>query len=414
MSSGLRALYSRHRRLAAAVLAMPLLLAGAFFVGVRVYPEQASATSRRLIGNEATLKVEGAFFSVQDAYGQLKFRAFGGSGSPFEGEGEQAVLATSRAPASADDAGLDEELTPLPAPTPPKPAPMPLPEVRQLRSELAAGEGVWTAAGLPRSTPEDMLMARTFVRPDPARDAAVGVLLLDKRRIRLHIVGGTKDPGGDRGVKGPGVIPEADRANLLVAWNGGFQGPHGNNSMFGVDYRGLPTLYRPLRDGLASVVVGSDGTVRIGQWGRDIGMAPDTVAVRQNVVLLVENCQVSKRTGEGNSTWGYVSATDTAAFITSRSAIGLTANGDLLVASGTNLSAATLARSMWAAGACWAMQLDINVAWVVTSLFFPQENGTLKAEKFMPKAMTPDPAKFLKTQERDFMYVTLDETNYLP
>ncbi len=256
-------------------------------------------------------------------------------------------------------------------------------------------------------------MAKTFIRPDPTRDATVGVLLLDKRRVALHIVGGTRDPGGDRGVKGPGLIPPADRPNLLVAWNGGFQGPHGNNSMYGPDYRGVPTLYRPLRDGLASVAIKQDGSISIGQWGRDLTLTPDTVAVRQNVVLLVDNCQVSKRTSEGNSTWGYVSADDTAAFITPRSAIGLTANGDLLVAGGTNLSAATLGRALWAAGACWAMQLDINVAWVITSLFFPQADGSLKAEKFMPK-MTPDPAKFLKTQDRDFMYVTLDETNYHP
>ena len=60
-------------------------------------------------------------------------------------------------------------------------------------------------------------MAKTFIRPDTARPyASVGVLLLDKRRIRLHLMGGTQDPGGDRGVKGPGAIPEAEKKNLCL------------------------------------------------------------------------------------------------------------------------------------------------------------------------------------------------------
>jgi hypothetical protein len=84
-----------------------------------------------------------------------------------------------------------------------------------------------------------------------------------------------------------------------------------------------------------------------------------------------------------------------------------------MVAAGNNLSAATLARALWAAGACTAMQLDINVSYVLISLYFPQADGSLEARKFMP-SMALDPKKFFKTQERDFMYLTLDETAYVP
>ena len=66
------------------------------------------------------------------------------------------------------------------------PKPLVLPDVKPLRDNPEAGEGVWTTSGLPRSTPTDMLMAKTFVRPDKSRPyALVGVLLLDSRRIRL-------------------------------------------------------------------------------------------------------------------------------------------------------------------------------------------------------------------------------------
>jgi hypothetical protein len=285
---------------------------------------------------------------------------------------------------------------------------MVLPVVRQVSASLEPGEGVWTTDGLPATSPDDVLMAKTFVRPDLERPySLVGILLIDHRRVRLHMTGGTKDPGGDLGVHGPGRIPDAELANLLAAWNGGFRGPHGGFGMY-ADGR----QYRPLRDGFASVVLYRDGSVRIGQWGRDVTWSAEIEAVRQNAALLVENCQVSPRTNEGNDTWGYVQV-NSSEFITWRSAIGLTKDGDLLVAAGNSLSAASLAKALWAAGACWAMQLDINTPYVLTSVFHHAPDGTIDAEKFMP-SMSDNPSRFLGTQVNDFMYVTQDETRYVP
>ncbi len=161
-----------------------------------------------------------------------------------------------------------------------------------------------------------------------------------------------------------------------------------------------------------SAALYQDGNVRIGQWGRDLTWSDDIVSVRQNAALLVEDCEVSPRTNEGNDTWGYVQV-DSSEFITWRSAIGLTRNGDLLVAAGNSLSANSLAKALWAAGACWAMQLDINTPYVLASVFFQNPDGTIDAEKFM-QSMSDNPARFLGTQVNDFMYVTLDETNYVP
>ena len=104
---------------------------------------------------------------------------------------------------------------------------------------------------------------------------------------------------------------------------------------------------------------------------------------------------------------------NSAEFITWRSAIGLTEHGDLLVASGNSLSAATLAKALWAAGACYAMQLDINSPYVLTSLYFPGQDGSMGRAKFM-ESMPDNPARFLNKQAKDFMYVTFDETNFKP
>jgi hypothetical protein len=270
------------------------------------------------------------------------------------------------------------------------------------------GEGVWTTAGLPHSAPGDILMAKTFIRPDPVRPySTVGILLIDKRRVRLHITGGKESPGGDLGVHGPGVIPDSDRGTLLVAWNGGFRGPHG---AFGMYADGVQ--YRPLRDGYASIALRKDGSIAMGEWGRDLTWSDDTVAVRQNAIMLIEDCKVSPRTNEGNDTWGYVDV-NTSDFITWRSAIGLTANGDIMVAAGNSLSADSLARGMQAAGACAAMQLDINSPYVLTSLFFPQPDGTIQSNRFMD-TMGDNPARFLGQQANDFMYLTLEESGFGP
>jgi hypothetical protein len=400
----------RWRGFVLGILAM-LMIGGAYGYTQREhYTDRIAELSRSLIGDENTARVESWYFAVQDRIDRTRYSLFGGDTNPFEGEPDQSqflpIVAPTLTPAGPTATPVPEA-TPLPTPVP-TPPPLVLPVTQQVSDSPQPGEGVWTTEGLPHTSPNDVLMAKTFVRPDPARPyASVGVLLIDHRRVRLHVTGGTDSPGGDLGVAGPGVIPDADLPNLLVAWNGGFRGPHGGFGMY-ADGR----QYRPLRDGFASLVLTRDGTIRIGQWGRDVSWSDDIEAVRQNAALLVENCEISPRTNEGNDTWGYVEV-DSSEFITWRSAVGLTRDGDLLVAAGNSLSAASLAKALWAAGACWAMQLDINSPYVLTGLYFQQPDGTLRSERFM-QWMPDSPTRFLGTQPNDFMYVTLDETPYVP
>ncbi|MCC7364916.1 MAG: phosphodiester glycosidase family protein [Dehalococcoidia bacterium] len=370
------------------------------------YTDDVADLSRAVIGDENTARLEQQYFRVQDRVDRLKYRVLGGETNPFERPAvtvEMVPLPAGRV-VEVDVARIDVpgyELAPAWKPTPMQP-----PVTHQLRDDPAEGEGVWVSAGLPRANPAEPLMLKTFLRPDRSRPyAAVGVLLVDTRRARLHITGGTEDPGGDRGVRGPGVIPEADVEHLLAAWNGGFKGPHGG---FGMVADGKE--YRPLRNGLATVCVDGAGVVEMGEYGSSITMEPGMVACRQNAVLLVKDGEVSKRVNEGNDTWGYVKV-DSSEFITWRSAVGLTKDGHLLIASGQSLSAETLAQALWAAGAHTAMQLDINSPYVLTGLFFPEADGTMTAQRFMD-SMPDTPSRYFKTQERDFMYLTLDEQRY--
>lgn len=390
------------RRLVLVTLAiMALLMAGAYLEMDHIAPRAANF-SRSVIGDENTARLESYFFRIEDRVDRLHYRIFGGETDPFAVGARVEFVKPKPAPVYVVD--LRAVGTPVvEAPIVTGPPPLSFPATHQLSAAPQAGEGVWSTAGMPDSTPDDPLMARTFFHPDAARPyATVGVLLIDGRRVRLHMTAGTEDPGGYRGVAGPGAIPQPAVADLVAAWNGGFKGQHGN---FGMVADG--TTYVPLRAGLASLVVMKDGTLEMGTWGQGLAWSDDMEAVRQNAVLLVDHGEVSPRTGEGNDTWGYVQV-DSSEFITWRSAVGLTRDGNILVAAGNSLSAATLAQALQAAGAWTAMQLDINSPYVLTSLFFHTPDGPAQPEKFMT-SMPGDPGRFLTTQSRDFMWVTLDD-----
>lgn len=395
------------RRVLLALIVLGLAAGGALYSQKETLAPQVADTGRKVMGDENWAKVESWYFRFDDRVTRLKYRLLGGETNPFAVDVHVEWVPRPEAKTYTYFVGVIPPSSPPLSPDAFAPPPLRLPKTTPLRDTLETGEGVWTTSGLPRSTPNDILMAKTFIRPDRSRPyASVGILLMDSRRIKLNMVGGTADPGGDRGVKGPGVIPAADHSKLLVAWNGGFKGPHGG---FGMVVEGRE--FRPLRNGLATICTFKDGSIHMGEWGTGDMVASDTIsACRQNAVLLVKDGQVSKRTAEGNDTWGYVQV-NSAEFITWRSAVGLTQDGSLMVATGNSLSAATLAQALWAAGAHTAMQLDINSPYVLLGQFYQQPDGTLKHEKFMD-SMPESASRFLKTQERDFMYATLDESRW--
>lgn len=398
------------RRVASAFAVVAVAGAGTLGGLYHFYPDRTADFLREQFGYDTIFQLEELVFGLQDRFNQAKYSVLGQRAEASADAGEP-VAATSYAlaggvPEPQPELTHGEQAVEQP---PAKPAPMPLPDIQTLGVPLRDGEGAWRIDDLPRTTADEMLMAKATVRPDRARPySVVQALLFDQRRINLHIVGGTKHPGGDRGVAGPGIIPEEHLPHLLAAWNGGFQGIHGLNSMYGADARGVLRHYRPLVNGFGSVVTYRDGSIRLGAWGRDLELNDDVVAVRQNNILLVDNCEVNPRTREGNQTWGYVRAGDTATFITWRSAIGVTANGDFMAASGNDLSADTLARALWSLGACYAMQLDINRPYVLTTLHYDQPDGSFVTKKPMDQ-MPTDIGRFTsrRPQERDFFYLTV-------
>jgi hypothetical protein len=169
---------------------------------------------------------------------------------------------------------------------------------------------------------------------------------------------GSTDPGkllAAEVTAGP-KITGASRARLLAAFNGGFL----MKSLAG-GYEQEGHVARPLRAGLASLVIDKSGSARIGVWGSGVpAHGEDVYSVRQNLWLLVSGGQPTKQSARW---WRWGGTIGNQQYV-ARSALGENAAGDLMYAASMSTTPADLAKALAGAGATAAMELDINPEWV--------------------------------------------------
>lgn len=264
----------------------------------------------------------------------------------------------------------------------------------------APGEGVWTPVG--QLVGGKIAMERTFLLPDPQRPyARVDLVWIDPNLARPHLVAGTRHPQAASGLRGPGVIPWADRSRLLAAFNGGFKRIGGHYQGFG--FRTNGEWYIPPTRGLATLTISATGKVAIGSWGIELPTTPAPPMVMQNLPLLVDHGHVSARIDD-HAFWGIT--VDNAVRVW-RSGLGQTAGGQLIYAAGTPVTARGMAEALAAAGARRAMELDINSYWVTFNLYTPNAPGSahVTGHKLMPD-MTRSADRYLQPDRRSFVYLT--------
>ncbi|GAC1457124.1 MAG: phosphodiester glycosidase family protein [Ktedonobacterales bacterium] len=366
-----------------------MLAALAFGQANGVVGAWAADSLRQLLGPQATAQVESWYLSVVDAAQRTQYQLSGQHPSPPWRVGQ----------------------TPTPGSQPPKtkpgaatgPVAMSLSPIAPILHPPLAGEGIWTTVGLPPPWPgQPPLVAKTFLRPDPARPYAVVTLLqFDMHYARLHLVAGTEQPGGPLGKYGTGSIPTADQQGnqLIAALNGGFKYADGRYGMM-VD----GAVYVPPRPGAATIAVTKQGQVLLGAWGIDPGLTSsntDLVAWRQNAALLIDHGALNPLARDD---WAWGGTVLNRAY-TWRSGIGITASGTLLYAAGDAVSAATLGHALRAAGAVMAMQTDINPYWVRAFLYERDLNGQWQITK-LHSGMQGAGEEYLRHSQRDFFYLT--------
>ncbi|MGH3627011.1 MAG: phosphodiester glycosidase family protein, partial [Sciscionella sp.] len=255
------------------------------------------------------------------------------------------------------------------------------------------GEGHWhvvaTVAGRPA-------MAEAFLRPDGVHTSyTAGAVWFDPHLVRARLHPGTAQPGGS-GWGTPSFLPPAGRTGLLAAFNSGFKltDAHGGYYQNG-------RYASPLVPGGAAMVFYDDGTMTVGQWGRDITMNSRIAAVRQNLALLVDNGQVVPGIdGNARRAWGATIGNKKYVW---RSGLGVTQSGGLVEVIGPRLSAHSLAAVLQRAGCLRAMQLDINPEWTSFVRYEARGNPANPTPVNLLPDMRRSPARYNSVSARDFV-----------
>jgi hypothetical protein len=274
-------------------------------------------------------------------------------------------------------------------------------------TDVQENEGVWQPTG--RLVGGMPAVYTTYVRPDAVHTSYyTGIMWLDTKLLRNNYVVGTEQPGGGPNPWGSQIPPD-QIPNAIAAFNSGFKMDSANGGAY-LDGQQIV----PLRDGSASLVIRQDGSSDVGVWGRDFTMTPDVKAVRQNLVLIVDNGQLNPEMREDDTTaFGATLGNNVYVW---RSGVGVTADGALVYAGGPAMSIIALARTLQAAGAVRAMELDINTDWV--SAFTYQPNLTVPGNPIegvkLLDGMTHDGSQYLQVNSRDFFAFTADPKVVVP
>lgn len=260
------------------------------------------------------------------------------------------------------------------------------------------GEGQWQPV---YDTPGGPALREAFVRADAAHTSQLtGVAWLDPRLVALTLHPGTIEPGGGPWPTPPDV-PAGQRGGLVATFNSAFRLTDARGGFYDSG-----RTVRPLRAGAAALVLHSDGTATVGQWGRDVTMSPSVTAVRQNLDLVVDGgALVPGLDSNAGNRWG---ATLGNRLYVWRSGIGVTRDGALVYVAGPVLSVATLADTLRRAGAVRAMELDINREWTTFISYRPAPGTPAGVEpaKLLP-AMSRSSTRYLTPDSRDFLAAVL-------
>ena len=383
-------------------------LASLSFIALQAWPAlgaQGADMLRSIIGDQAVANLEMEINLLQDGLQKIKYEV--SMDRPVAPWATAQLVAPTLIPTPSPElqAPLPFQTgTALPAIQSLQPTPAPTPSVWQPANlkplGSAVGEGIWSAYIQDRQG--QTVAYRTFLQPDPTRPyALVAVVAIDLTHTRLHFLLGSIEPVGPPGPPRTGAIPAPDRAAnfLLAAFNGGFKARHGQ---FGAMADGITAL--PPRDGLGTVVIYQDGSVRLGEWGADLGMSPEVVAFRQNGPLVIRNGKIDPRIYNNSpEDWGYT-VIDVSPTV--RTGIGLSEDeSTLFYFCGPSLSMEALANSMQAAGAWNSIQLDINNYWALFVKFQPS-GSNLVPEALLPDLMVANIERYLWDYTRDYFYIT--------
>jgi len=263
-----------------------------------------------------------------------------------------------------------------------------------LAGKPISGEGQWRVVEKVNGEPA---ILTTFLRDATYTSYVNGIASIDQRLVRFYLRPGYEDPGYGNW-KAPFDVPAGSRTGLLATFNGGFRIADAGGGFYlnGAHYDALV-------NGAASIVYYKNGTVKIGEWGRDFTMNSSIAGVRQNLKLLVDRGKISPDLNQDiEDGWG---ATLGGGYFVWRSGLGITSDGRIVFVYGPALDVQDLAELLRRAGAVEGMQMDINPAWMKFDYY--QADGKPSDPTPVPllPSQQPSPYSYYDPSTRDFTVV---------
>ncbi|WOP19464.1 phosphodiester glycosidase family protein [Raineyella sp. LH-20] len=253
------------------------------------------------------------------------------------------------------------------------------------------GEGQWHPL---YSAGGDTAAMVASLRPDAVYTSyVVHVVWLDPKLNSFVLHPGTKEPGP---IGGQTSRLSGQPANtVLASFNSGFKMTDARGGYWQAGHTVVP-----LQTGAASMVLGTDGSLRVMTWA---GGEPGTgvAAVRQNLIPLVHDGKVAPEVADpSGAVWGKTVGNAAAVW---RSGIGTRADGSTVVVLGPSLTVGALAQILHDAGATEATQLDINKDWTSFITYRHGASGPV-AQKLSPDEVAAAD-RYLQPSSRDFVAV---------
>jgi len=213
-------------------------------------------------------------------------------------------------------------------------------------------------------------VARVYGRPAAwiAQRSPVTLMRFDQNLVHLTLHAGSSD-GGVVGWTYGDQISRREIHLVIAAFNGGFKLTYTN-----VGFISGGRVAVPLKAGLGSLVTYANGRSDIGAWQEGVPAKGESVfSVLQNQQLLVDDGVAASTVSDCViACWGF---TIQGLTLVARSALGVTASGQLIWAAGESLSPTGLADALIGAGAVRAIELDINPDWVAGYLYVHHASG---------------------------------------
>jgi hypothetical protein len=271
------------------------------------------------------------------------------------------------------------------------PAPSWPPPIEPVFAKPLPGEGVWHRTG-PAIDGHQPVLVTTFRSEHDYPSIVAYVAWFDHTLTSLSWYPGRYEPPSAP-VRGPMMVPDDQRWDLLATFNGGFTHQDGNN---GSSVNGRTN--EPLQDGLATVIGYRDGRIALQTWTGGPNAGPGVIFARQSLPLIVTNGQLNPEL-DNSTKWGFTLGN---AIRVWRTGIGIDRRGNLIYAAADYQTVTSLAEILRRAGAVNAMQLDINPEWP-TLITYRHDQG-LQPVKVVPNYQQP-PTRYLIPDDRDFFAV---------